>query len=262
MDTQTIEELVDLTGKAAVVVGGAMGIGQMIANALAKSGAAVMIADGNADAAHHVVEEIGERGGYAEAMLADACNAEDAVRVAQVTVDRMGSLDILVNTAATFSFSRTLPQVESLWSRVLSAHVKGVYYYCDAVAREMIRAGRGGRIVNIASMEAMRPPAQPASNGATDNGVAVLSKAVALKFGSYGIRANALAPSLAEPPIVQVQMASLAKSPNQSLEAISRETQSRLTVDQIRGADDLVTAVLFLVSDAAADVTGNLVVVG
>ncbi len=262
MDTQTIEELVDLTGKAAVVIGGATGIGHMIACALAKSGAAVMIADGNLEAAERAVEEISARGGYAEAMVVDACSDEDALRLAHTTVDRLGSLDILVNTAATFSFSPVLTNVQGLWSKVLSSHVKGVYYYCNAAAREMIRHGGGGRIVNIASLEAMRPPEHPKSDDVTESSVAIISKALAIEFGPYGINVNALAPRPVEQPVVAVRMASLPNVTNRSLEEMAQEPQPRLTVDQIQGADELVTAVLFLTSDAAADVTGNLVTVG
>ena len=260
MDTQTIEELVDLKGKAAVVTGGAKGIGKLVALALAHSGAAVMIADSNLDAAYETVAEIKERGGYAEAMLADACSMEDAHRVAQVTVDRLGALDILVNTSATFSFSPVLPTVEGLWSKVLSSHVKGVYYYCDAAAREMIGVGRGGRIVNIASLEAMKPPAQPVSDDVTESSVAIISKALAIEYGPHNINVNALAPGVVHTPAIQRQSVGSSKSARGSLDEISKS----LPPPQVEGfdkADEIVTAVLFLVSDAAENVTGNLAVV-
>ncbi|MBI4787187.1 MAG: SDR family oxidoreductase [Chloroflexi bacterium] len=261
MDTQTIEELVDLKGKAAVVTGGARGIGQCIALALAQSGAAVMIADSNLEAAYRTVQDIKERGGYAEAMLADACSAEDARRLAQQTVERLGALDILVNTSATFSFSPVLPTVQGLWSKVLSSHVKGVYYYCDAAAREMLEARRGGRIVNIASLEAMKPPSEPVSREVTESSVAIISKALAIEYGPHGINVNALAPGAVRTPAIQRQAAGLSNTMRGSRDDLSANSPLPLDDDSLEGAEEIVTAVLFLVSEAGESVTGNLIVV-
>ncbi len=260
MDTQSIEELVDLTGKVAVVTGGAAGIGQMVAFQLAAAGAAVMIADSNFGAAEQAVAEIKERGGYAEAISADACSEKDARRVVWITEEKLGALDILVNASATFSFSPALPRIEELWGKVLSVHVKGVYFYGDAAARSMQASG-GGRIVNIASMDAMRPAARPVSDDVTESSVAIVSKALSIKYGPYGINVNALAPGLVKTPGAQMQMASLSNSAGWRITQPSSRTQDGPVPDGTGAADEILTAVLFLVSDAAQDVTGNLVVV-
>ena len=256
MDTQRIEELVDLKGKAAVVTGGGTGIGQAVAMALADVGAAVMIADRNLDAAYRTVGEIRELGGYAEAMQADACSAEDAQRVAARAVERFGGLDILVNAAATFSFSTELPQIQDLWSKTLSAHTKGVFFYSQAAAQRMIEAGRGGRIVNVASMEAMNHVGHPSNS--TANNVAQLTKALAVEYGSYQISVNAVAPSMIKTQSLQAQVASLRPEPT-LVEAryAQREAQVERTID----VGEIATVVLFLASDAGGQVTGNLVVI-
>lgn len=260
MDTQSIEELVDLTGKVAVVTGGATGIGQMVAFQFAAAGAAVVIADSNLEAAEHAVAEIKERGGYAQAIAADACSAQDARRVVWITEERVGSLDILVNASATFSFSPALPRIEELWSRVLSVHVKGVYYYGDAAAQSM-KASGGGRILNIASMDAMRPAARPVSDDVTESSVAIVSKALSIKYGPFGINVNALAPGLIRTPAAQMQMASLSKSAGRFVDLSESNSQDRPVLHPPGGTNEILTAVLYLVSDAAQDVTGNLVVV-
>lgn len=261
MDTQPIEELVDLTGKVAVITGGAAGIGQAIAMAFAQAGAGVMIADSNPDAAQDTVAMIGARGGYAEAILADACSAEDARRVFEATEERFGALDILVNAAATFTFSPALPRIDELWSRVLSVHVKGVFYYCDAAAKKMAKAGYGGRIVNVASLDAMRVPDHPVSNDVTESSVAIVSKALAIKYGPYGITVNALAPGQIRARSAQVQLAGLSGSAIRMPEDLPGTPPPLAGEHPVGGVDEILTAVLFLVSDAAENVTGNLVVV-
>lgn len=259
MDTQRIEELVDLKGKVAVVTGGALGIGQAIAMALADVGAAVMIADSNLDAAYQTIGEIRERGGYAEALYADMCSAEDARRIMDEVAGRFGALDILVNSAATFSFSAALCEIQELWSKTLSAHVKGVFYYSHAAAQKMAQTGRGGRIINIASMDAMRPAPHPVLGDTRGNSVAQITKALALEFGAYKVTANALAPGIVQTPSIQFQAEAM-RTVNRSHDYLMTPLAD-LPRDQVGGAEEIATTVLFLVSDAGADITGNLVVV-
>lgn len=261
MDTQRIEELVDLKGKAAVVTGGGTGIGQAIAIALAQAGAAVMIAESNLDAAYETIGEIRERGGYAEAMVADAGNPDDARRVMEETVVRFGALDILVNSAATFSFSAALSKIEGLWSKTLSSHVKGVYYSCTAAAQCMMQLGRGGRIINIASLDAMEPTsALPAGNG--QNSVAQLTKALSVEYDPYKITVNALAPGVVRKLDTQMQGVSITGPSASSPEITGGQPLADSPLERVGSLDELATVVLFLVSDAGEQITGNLVTVG
>lgn len=261
MDTQTIEELVDLTGKAAIVTGGAMGIGQTVAFALAELGAAVIIADRNLDAAQETVAEIERRGGYAEAMAADACSMQDARRVVLSTVERLGGLDILVNAAATFSYSPALREIEGLWQRTLTAHVQGVYYYCQAAAEEMIRSGSDGRIVNIASLDAMKSVSERTSEDNDANSVSAVTKLLSVEYAPYEITVNALAPGQTRKPVAQAQVVSVPKPGHPSPDELARTAESGISIEQTGDLEELATVVLFLVSDAGRQVTGNLVVV-
>jgi 2-deoxy-D-gluconate 3-dehydrogenase len=120
METQSIMQIYDLKGKAAIVTGGAMGIGEAIASRLAEAGASVMIADISLETANKVVERIKSKGGKAAAIYADAGSVDDAQKTVQATVDAFGRLDILVNNAGIYPFSPALQTSEVLWDKVLS----------------------------------------------------------------------------------------------------------------------------------------------
>ena len=156
MTMKTIAQLFHLSGKGAVVTGGAMGIGQGIAYRLAEAGAGVMVADIDLKAATQTVEQIKARGGKAQAIRADVRSAADAEKVAQATVDAFGSLDILVNNAGIFPFSKFLDTSEEFWDKVLDVNLKGAFLYSQAAARAMIKGGHGGKIINLASIEAFK----------------------------------------------------------------------------------------------------------
>src|SRR5437667_12844275 len=108
MATQSIAQLFDLTGKVAIVTGGAMGIGQAIAFRLTEAGASVMITDINQDAANQTIEHIRSTGGKAEYIDADASNAAAAPQVVQATVVTLGGVDVLINNAGIYPFSPAL----------------------------------------------------------------------------------------------------------------------------------------------------------
>ena len=139
MEKRSLAQLFDLTGKAAIVTGGAMGIGQASALRLAEAGAAVMIADLNLEAAEQTVEQIVSTGGKAAVLQADASSVSDATKVAQMTVATFGTVDILVNNAAARSIAPIMDLSEAQWERVINTDLKGVFFYAQAAAREMIK---------------------------------------------------------------------------------------------------------------------------
>ena len=263
MTIQTIAQLFDMTGKSAIVTGGGMGIGQGIAFRLAEAGAKVMTTDIDLDAVSQTVEQIKGRGGEAQAILADAGSTADAMKVVKATVETFGSLDILVNNAGIFPVSPALQVSEEMWDKVLDVNLKGVFFYSQAAAREMIKAGHGGKIVNVASIEALHPmPVRgvayvyyPASKG----GVAMLTKALALEWAPHNILVNAVAPGLTMTPGVQ-RVAAAVLASGVSVEKLV-ETSDRVPLRRLGEPDDIAKVVLFLASAAADYMTGSLVVV-
>ncbi len=259
MANQTIAQLFDLTGKGAIVTGGAMGIGQGIALRLAEAGAGVMIVDIDTEAAGQTVEQIAAQGGRAQAIHADVSKPDDARKAVDATVKAFGSLDILVNNAGVYPPSPVLEISEELWDRVLSVNLKGVYFCSQAAAEEMIRAGHGGKIVNISSGGGLHPVENRAHYSASKAGVIMLTQAMALELARHGILINVVAPGgvmTAGGAVLAAQMEANGISVQDAAEAFV----ARIAVGRLGEPDDIAKVVLFLASAAADYMTGSVVV--
>ncbi|MEM9620891.1 MAG: SDR family oxidoreductase [Pseudomonadota bacterium] len=181
---------IDLHGKVAHVTGGAKGIGQGIARALAMAGAKVMVSDINLAGAQACAAEID-----GAAMQLDVSDSAAVDAAMQATVDQLGALDILVNNAGLYMQYggpvRTI--TNEMWEQIWSVNVDGVFYCCRAAAGIMIDAGRGGRIINISSTQAVSPGVGVTYDG-TKAAVTQITKALALELAPHKINVNALAP--------------------------------------------------------------------
>ena len=186
MNTPSVSQLFDLSGKVAVVTGGGQGIGKGIAARLAEAGAAVLVADINLPAAAQTAQELKSLGHRVAAIHSDAGSVADAVRVAGAAVEQFGSLDILVNNAGIFPFAKFLEVNEALWDKVMTVNLKGVFFYSQAAAKAMIQGGRGGKIVNIASIDAFRPMGNLSHYDISKAGVVMLTKSLAIELGRGG----------------------------------------------------------------------------
>ncbi|MFC1945104.1 SDR family NAD(P)-dependent oxidoreductase [Chloroflexota bacterium] len=253
----TIAQLFDLSGKGAIVTGGAMGIGQAIAFRLAEAGAGVMITDIDLNAANLTAEQINSQGGKARAIVADAGSSADGNKAVQAAVQAFGSLDILVNNAGIYPMSPALKISEELMDRVLSINLKGLLIYSQAAAREMRRGGHGGKIVNIASKAGLHPSGAAAHYDASKGGVIMLTKSLALEFARYDITVNVVAPG----GIITPGNESQAKSLGTTLEQMTADFLERIPLHRLGEPDAIAKAVLFLASGAADYMTGSLLVV-
>jgi 2-dehydro-3-deoxy-D-gluconate 5-dehydrogenase len=247
----SIAQLFDLTGKAAIVTGGAMGIGQGIALRLAEAGAGVMITDINLEAATNTVNQIRSKGGKAEAIKADASSVADAKRTVQETVRAFGRLDIIVNNAGIYPFAPALQMTEELWDKVLDINLKGLFFYSQAAAQEMMNEGHGGKIINIASIDALHPTGNLVHYDASKGGVVMVTKALALELGPHNITVNAIAPGG-----IQTPGASGPVTSDEFLQAFI----ARIPLRRIGVPDDIAKVVFFLASGASDYMTGSLVV--
>jgi len=206
------------------------------------------------------VEQIKVRDGKAQAIHADASSAADAEKVTQATVEAFGHLDILVNNAGIFPHSPVLEISEGIWDRVLDINIKGVYFYSRAAAKEMIKAGQGGKIVNMASMEGLHPRADLAHYVTSKGGVVMLTKALALELAPHNILVNAIAPGGIMTPGAVEQAVAL-EALGRSLEEIGDTFLARLPLGRMGEPDDVAKVVLFLASAAADYMTGSVVLV-
>ena len=183
-------EWIDLSGRVAHVTGAAHGIGAAIAEALAAAGASVAVSDVDADGAEATAARIG---GLAMALdVSDRAAVEAAL---DRTAGALGALDILVNNAGVYiGYGGPVRDItDEMWRKLWSVNVDGVFYCCRAAARLMIDAGRGGRIINVASTQAVSPGVGVTYDG-SKAAVAQMTRALALELAPHGINVNALAP--------------------------------------------------------------------
>jgi NAD(P)-dependent dehydrogenase (short-subunit alcohol dehydrogenase family) len=181
---------IDLGGKVAHVTGGAHGIGAAIARTLAAAGARVAVSDLNEEGARAVAEEIGGLG-----MALDVSDRAAVEAALTATAERCGGLDILVNNAGVYiGYGGPVREItDEMWRKLWSVNVDGVFYCCRAAARIMIDAGRGGRIINVASTQAVTPGVGVTYDG-SKAAVTQMTRALALELAPHRINVNALAP--------------------------------------------------------------------
>jgi NAD(P)-dependent dehydrogenase (short-subunit alcohol dehydrogenase family) len=258
----SIADLFDLTGQVALVTGGAMGLGRAIALRLAEAGAAVLVADLDLAGGRETVEAIAALGGTAEAMVADVADVAQGRAAVEEAVATFGRLDVLVNNAGIFPFAATLRLVEAEWDRVLDVNLKGAFFLAQAAARLMIAARRGGRIVNIASVAALRPGGNLAHYDASKGGLLTLTRALALEFAPHSITANAILPGEIDTPGTRGNTSDLNQQGGVAVvDMRAPEFLARIPLGRLGQPEDVANAALFLASGAATYITGASLVV-
>jgi len=249
----TLAELIDLSGKSAIVTGGSMGIGCGIVERLHEAGAAVVIADLDLDAGASVAERLNaSRPDSALAMQTDVSQRADIDAMVAGCVDRFGGLDILVNNAGIYPFAPFLEIDAELFEHVLRVNLFGVFSAMQAAARQMIAQGRGGKIINVSSIDALHPSMVGLAHyDASKHGVWGLTKNVALELAEHGIAVNALAPGAIATP----GTSSGAVDPD-----MLREMEQRIPMHRMGSPDDMGRVALFLASELSSYLTGSQIV--
>lgn len=184
-----------LKGKKALVTGGSRGIGRAIAEALAKEGADVAVNylkdQASAMSAVNAVQSFGGRG---IAVQGDVGIYDDVNRMVRETVDQLGGIDILVNNAGICWFMPFLEVSKEAWERTIGVDLTGTFYCSQQAAKQMIKQGNGGRIINVTSIGAVQSNATQTHYCAAKAGQEVLSKGMAIELAEYSITVNNLAP--------------------------------------------------------------------
>jgi NAD(P)-dependent dehydrogenase (short-subunit alcohol dehydrogenase family) len=232
-----------LDGQRILVTGASLGIGRAIALAAAAVGATVVLAARGRAGLEAVAREIAATGGLAEVLPFDAADPA-SIRAA---VDAAGALDGLVNNAGSVTREPFLDATEAEMDRVLGLNVKGAMIVAQAVARGMVAAGRGGSIVNMASVAGLVGARNRSLYAATKHAVMGLTRAMALELGPRGIRVNAVCPGLVNTPLAADLMAD---------PAFVAATRARIPLGRIMEPEDIAGPTVFLLSAASAGITG------
>jgi 2-deoxy-D-gluconate 3-dehydrogenase len=237
----------DLTGKVALVTGGNTGLGQGIALALAEAGADIVsVALSDSDDTVARVQALGRR---AHAISADLTSIEPVERVLKETLDAMGRVDILVNNAGLIRRADAVDFTEADWDLVMNINLKTVFFMSQAVARQFIKQGDGGKIINIASMLSFQGGIRVPSYTASKSGVAGLTKLMANEWAPHRITANAIAPGY----FATANTLALREDPVRSAEILGRIPAGRWGEPS-----DLGGAAVFLASSASDYVQGAI----
>ena len=243
-------DLFRLDGQAAVVVGGAAGLGAAMARGLAEFGAAVAVADVGTGAAQRVAEEIAKAGGRALAVTVDVADRSRVERMAVEVEERLGPIEVLVNSAGiTHRGTADFPEAE--WHRVIAVNLTGVFNGCQVVGRRMLGRRRQG-IVNIASIAGQIGLTGTVAYAASKGGVAVLTRALAVEWAPHNVQVDAIAPSWFESNIGDL----IHREPGYAERAMRRVPMGRMGTP-----DELIGAALYLASDASSMVTGHVLAV-
>lgn len=239
------EQLLDFTGKVAIVTGGGTGIGQATAVAFARQGAKVAIAGrSNAD---ETLRRIKEFGGEAMFVRTDVSIAADVKNLVQTTVDTYGRLDIAFNNAGLLPVTKVLTeQTEEDFDQIVAVDLKGVFLGMKYQIPEMLKVG-GGSIINCGSVVSLVADPWMAPYVAAKHGVAGLTKGAALEFAKEGIRVNCIAPSFTETGMTQGWLA----------DPEMKETVKGFNaMNRIASPEEVSGIVLFLASPMASFISG------
>ena len=242
---------VDLKGRRAIVTGGGRGIGRAIVLGLARNGAdvAVVYRQG-ADVAEATAAEARALGVRALALQADTSDGASVRSLVERVVGELGGIEILVNNAGVLSRVPFLDLAEDEWRRVVGTNLDGCFLMGQAVARQMVAAGVRGAIVNITSVNQTTVAPNLAHYVVSKAAAHALTRQMAFELAPYGIRVNAVAPGLTETDINRNDLAD---------PAFREMRLSRIPMHAMSDPEDHANAVLFLVSDAAKYVTGDLI---
>jgi 3-oxoacyl-[acyl-carrier protein] reductase len=236
-----------LNDAAAIVTGGAQGIGRAIAFELAREGASIVVADLKEEAAHLTAREIGQKAGRAIAVTVDVANPDSVERLVETALASFSTIDILINNAGITRDSLLVRMGDADWDAVISVNLKGVFHCTRAVAKVMMKQRRG-RIVNIASIVGLIGNAGQANYAAAKAGIIGLTKSVARELAPRSITVNAVAPGFIETDMT-------AALPQKAKEAFLQA----IPLGRPGTPEDVARVVAFLVSDDAAYMTGQTI---
>ena len=241
----------DLTGKVAVVIGGTSGIGRALAHGLADAGADVVPTSRRAEQVDSAAKEIEERGRRTLRITSDVADRASLEQLRDKSIDSLGKVDILVNCAGRTKRAPTIGFPEIEWAEIFDTNLTGTLRACQVFGEHMIERGYG-RIINIASLSTFVALFEVAAYAASKAAVASLTKSLAIEWAPHGVNVNAIAPGVFRTALNQKLLDETERG---------REFLMRTPMKRFGKVEELAGAAVFLASDAASFVTGEILVV-
>ncbi len=250
----------EFDGRAVLVTGGALGLGKGIAEAFAREGAAVAVADVDRAAAERLVAELMRRGHRAIATIGDVSSAADAERMVREAVDALGRLDVLVNNAGIQPvdwYYRVEDTPEEVWDRILDVNLKGQFLMAKYALPRIRAQGPGGSVINMASVQGIQSMPGVPSYAASKGGILSLTRNMALDYAPDGIRVNAICPGTMDSEMVRTS----ARAEGGDIDETLARYGAFHPLGRLGTPEDVAQAALFLASDRSSFVTGTSFIV-
>lgn len=233
-----------------MITGGGTGLGEAIAKAMAKAGAYVVICGRRQEALDKVVEEIHGSGGKALAIRADVSKREDVDALASESFKAFGKVDILVNNAGINLVKPFLSLEEADWDAVMNTNLTGCFYCCQAFGKGMVER-RYGSVINMVSVFGLRGFLNISPYIASKGAIVQLTKGLAVEWGRYNVRVNAIAPSYIVTEMAQRDI--------ESDERIKQFNLSKIPMRRAGQPDEVAGLAVFLGTDASSFITGETI---
>jgi NAD(P)-dependent dehydrogenase (short-subunit alcohol dehydrogenase family) len=246
-----VSNIFDVRGRVALVTGASSGLGDNFARRLAAEGAVVAVAARRIDRLQKLVDEIRAAGGRAEAFALDVSDPASVEAAYGAITRSLGVPDIVVNNAGIAQAKLALELTEADWRSVMGTNLDGAWRVAQAGAKAMVSAGKGGSIINIASVLGLRVATHLLAYSAAKAALVQVTKALALEWARHGIRVNAIAPGYIETEMNRDFFKTDAGS----------QVTKRVPQRRIGAPSDLDGALLLLASEAGRYMTGSIVVV-
>lgn len=255
---QELEKAFGLKGRCAVVTGAASGIGKQTAITLAQAGAHVVLGDIDEGGLATTRAAVEAAGGEASTRKVDVTDREAVEGLGDFAMETMGRIDVWANIAGVILTVPIVDATEAQIDRLFDVNMKGTYWGCAAAARRMTAQGSGS-IVNISSAGADFPAPGLSIYAMTKAAVSMLTRTLAHEVGPFGVRANAIAPGFIDTPMIAYRYRTPDGGIDQAKRAAILEDRARGSVLGITGEpSDIAHAILYLASDAARFVTGQV----